>query len=56
MRLHLREKSHRHAPAKMGAGSSHCANTLNRSGQAQARGVWIGRDWNTHLIGELNDG
>ena len=53
MRLHLRGKSHRHAPAKMGAGSSPCANTLNESGKAHARGAWIGMDWNTCGIGEL---
>ena len=50
MRVHLREKSHRHAPAKMGAGSIPCANK-----PAHARGVWIRREWNTRGIGELND-
>ena len=53
MRLHLRGKSHRHAPAKMGAGSSPCANTLNESGKAHARGAWIKMDWNTCGVGEL---
>ena len=53
-RLHLRGKSHCHAPAKMGAGSSPCANTLNESEKAHARGAWIGMDWNTCGVGELN--
>ena len=53
MRLHLRGKSHRHAPAKMGAGSSPCANTLNESGKAHARGACIGMDWNTCGVVEL---
>ena len=53
MRLHLRGKSHRHAPAKMGAGSRSCANTLNESGKAHARGAWMGTDWNTCGVGEL---